>query len=145
MIAINSAIDKASEIIRSRSAYGDYEDAYCVLAQEDLDGRLTAAVITAASADGIKHVNFCSGIRSNWVKRVERDTRAAVCFASDSYSITLRGRLEILTDAETKKDNWYKGLENHYTGHEDPNYCVIRFTTEVYKLFIDWEETEGVI
>jgi hypothetical protein len=60
-----------------------------------------------------------------------------------SSAITLRGRLEILTDAKTKQENWYSGLESHFSGADDPNYCVLQFTTERYKLFIDWEETEG--
>ena len=140
---MENAITKASELIRERTASGTYKNQYCVLAQEDLDGHITAAVITAAKSDGIKQVTFCSGIDSNWAKRARRDNRAAVCFESETYGITLRGRLEILTDAETKKENWYSGLENHFFGADDPNYCVLRFTTKVYKLFIDWEETEG--
>ncbi len=140
---MQNAIEKASEIIRGRTASGTYNNQYCVLAQEDLDGRLTVAVITAAKSDGIKQINFCSGINSNWTKRAERDSRAAVCFESETYSITLRGKLEILTDAASKKENWYSGLENHFSGADDPNFCVLRFTTEVYKLFINWEETEG--
>jgi len=140
---INKAIEKASEIIKERTASGTYNNQFCVLAQEDLDGRITAAVITASNADGIKQINFCSGIESNWAKRAKRDSRAAVCFDSDVYSITLRGKLEILTDAATKNENWYSGLDNHFSGADDPNYCVLQFTTEVFKLFIDWEETEG--
>jgi len=142
---MENAIVKASEIINQRTASGTYNNQYCVLAQEDLDGRLTAAVITASKADGIKSVNFCSGIESNWAKRVKRDNRAAVCFESETYSITLRGKLEILTDATIKQENWYSGLENHFSGADDPNYCVLKFTTEVYKLFVDWVETEGYL
>ncbi|MCL2422000.1 MAG: pyridoxamine 5'-phosphate oxidase family protein, partial [Defluviitaleaceae bacterium] len=78
-------------------------------------------------------------------KRIQRDNRAAVCFESGSYSITLKGRLEILTDAETKHENWYSGIEDHFSGPDDPNYCVLRFTTEKYSLFVDWEEVVGVI
>ncbi len=140
---MENAIEKAGEIIRGRAANGTYANQYCVLAQEDLDGRLTAAVITASKADGIRQVIFCSGLDSNWAKRARRDNRAAVCFESDSYSITLRGRLEILTDAESKRENWYAGLEEHFSGPGDPNYCVMKFTTETYKLFVDWKETEG--
>jgi len=142
---MENAIVKASEIIHARTAFGTYNNQYCVLAQEDLDGRITAAVITASKADGIKSVNFCSGIGSNWAKRAKRDNRAAVCFESETYSITLRGKLDILTDEKVKQDNWYSGLENHFSGADDPNYCVLRFTTEVYKLFVDWVETEGCI
>ena len=140
---MENVIAKASEIINKRTASGTYKNQFCVLAQEDLDGRITAAVITASKAEGIKSVNFCSGVDSNWAKRAERDSRAAVCFESDEYSITLRGKLEVLTDAAIKQENWYSGLENHFSGADDPNYCVLRFTTEVYKLFVDWTETEG--
>jgi general stress protein 26 len=140
---MDKAIEKASEIISSRTASGTYQNQYCVLAQEDLDGRLTAAVITPSKSDGIKHITFCSGVGSNWAKRAERDSRAAVCFESETYSITLRGKLEILTDAKSKQDNWYTGLESHFSGVDDPNFCVLLFTTEVYKLFVDWTETEG--
>jgi general stress protein 26 len=140
---MSDKLNKASEIIRERTASGTSKNQYCVLAQEDLDCRLTAAVITPSKSDGIRQLTFCSSIGSNWARRVERDNRAAVCFSSEEYSITLRGKLEILTDAATKHDNWYAGLENHFSGADDPNYCVFRFTTEKYKLFVDWEETEG--
>ena len=140
---MSEKLKKASEIIRARTASGEYKNQYCVLAQEDLDGRITAAVITPSKSDGIRQLMFCSGVESNWAKRAERDNRAAVCFSSEEYSITLRGKLEILTDAATKQENWYSGLENHFSGLDDPNYCVLRFTTEKYKLFVDWEETDG--
>lgn len=140
---MENVIEKASEIISGRTASGTYKNQYCVLAQEDLDGRITAAVITASRADGIKLVYFCSGIGSNWAKRAERDNRAAVCFESETYSITLRGKLEILTDTKIKQEHWYSGLEDHFGGADDPNYCVLRFTTEVYNLFIDLANTEG--
>jgi len=140
---MNGKLDMVGEIIKGRTAAGEYENQYCVLAQEDLDGRLTAAVITPSKSDGIRQLTFCSSITSNWVKRAERDNRAAGCFSSEEYSITLRGKLEILKDTAAKQDNWYAGLENHFSGADDPNNCVLMFTTEKYKLFVDWEETEG--
>ena len=141
-------IAKASEIIKERTASGGYSEnknQYCVLAQEDMYGRMTAAVITPSKSDGIRQLTFCSGIGGNSAKRAARDNRAAVCFASEEYSITLRGKLEILTDAASKQENWYAGLENHFSGADDPNYCVLRFTTEKYKLFVDCKETEGAL
>jgi general stress protein 26 len=157
-----NAIERAGEIIRERTAgtrkksggeagfaegktteFETYNNQYCILAQEDTDGLLTASVITPAKSDGIKWITFCTGLGSNKSKRIERDSRAAVCFDSDSYSITLKGRLEILTDEESKQEHWYKGLENHFSGPDDPNYCVLRFHTEKYGLFVDWEESAG--
>ena len=143
---MEKAIEKASEIIRGRTAFGTYnKNQYCILAQEDLDGRLTASVITPAKADGIAWVTFCTGLGSNKAVRAQRDKRASVCFASDTYSISLKGALEVVTDPAVKRENWYTGLENHFAGPEDPNYCVLRFHTERYGLFVDWEETVGAL
>jgi len=136
-------IKKASEIIQERTASEGYKGQHCVLAQEDMDGRLTAAVITPSRADGISTLTFGSGLESNWAKRARRDDRAAVCFASEEYSITLRGRLEILGDDVSKRENWYAGMEYHFSGPDDLNFCILRFRTEKYKLFVDGEEAEG--
>ena len=102
---MKNAIEKAGDIIRERATFGTYNNQYCVLAQEDLDGRLTASVITPSKSEGIKWITFCTGLDSNKAKRIARDNRAAVCFDSDSYGVTLQGRLEILTDAESKQEN----------------------------------------
>ncbi len=141
---MSNAIQRASEIIRQHTA-SEGNSKYCILSQENTDGRLTAAVITPSKADGIQWVTFCTGLGSNWVTRLRRDNRAAVCFAADEYGITLRGTLELLTDPESKREHWYKWMENHFPGPDDPGYCVLRFRTETYKLFVDWQETEGTL
>jgi general stress protein 26 len=51
--------------------------------------------------------------------------------------------MEILSDPEIKKEMWYEGLANHFTGAEDPNYCVLRFNTERFNLLVDWQEVRG--
>ena len=143
---MENAIKKAGEIIRERSAFGTYRaNLYCVLSQTGLDGRLTSSVITPSRADGIQWITFGTGLQSNKAKRIERDDRACVCFAADEYGIALRGRLEILTDAASKNENWYDGLANHFSGPDDPGYCVLKFHTETYSLFVDWEETVGAL
>ena len=136
-------IDKAAQIIRTRCANGNYAGQYCVVAQEELDGRLTASVITPAKAEGIAWVTFCTGLGANKSKRALRDDRASVCFAADDYNITLIGRIEVLTDEATKRENWYEGMEEHFSGPDDSNYCVLRFVTRAYNLLVDWNEARG--
>jgi general stress protein 26 len=61
------------------------------------------------------------------------------------YNITLVGKIEVITDIAIKKEMWYDGIEDHFTGPEDENYCVLKFVTERYKLMVDYKEVEGKI
>ncbi len=117
----------------------------CVLALMDLDGYPTASTITASKADGINWITFCTGLGGTRTNRINKCNRASVCFNDDDYNITLIGTMEILTDLEVKGEMWYEGLTNHFSGPEDPNYCVLRFKTERYNLLIDWKEVRGTI
>ena len=134
-------IEKAGKIIASRTG----AEHFCTMAQIDLDGFPTAAAVSASKTQGIEWLTFCTGLKSNKALRVEKDNRASICFNDTTYNITLVGRLEILTDEETKKDMWYEGLANHFSGVDDPNYCVLRFVTERYSLLVDWVEVAGVV
>ena len=134
-------IIKAGEIIEKNTGMGTY----CVLALMDLDAYPTASTITASKADGINWITFCTGLGGTRTNRINKCNRASVCFNADDYNITLVGTIEILTDLDVKKDMWYEGLVNHFSGPEDPNYCVLRFKTERYNLLVDWQEARGIL
>jgi general stress protein 26 len=134
-------IFKAGKMIEDNIGMGTY----CVLSLLDFDGYPTTSTITASKADGINWITFCTGIGSPKAKRISKSNRASICFNADDYNITLVGTIEILTDPDIKKDMWYDGLINHFSGADDPNYCVLRFQTERYNLLIDWKEVKGSI
>ena len=134
-------IIKAGEIIEKNTGMGTY----CVLALMDLDAYPTASTITASKADGINWITFCTGLGGTRTNRINKCNRASVCFNADDYNITLVGTIEILTDLDVKKDMWYEGLVNHFSGPDDPNYCVLRFKTERYNLLVDWQEARGIL
>jgi len=117
----------------------------CVLAQIGEDGFPTAATISPSKIDGIRHVYFCSGLGSNWVKRARQNSRASVCFNSEEaqYNITLVGDITVVTDLGMKKEMWYDGMGGYYTGPEDPNFCVLKFTTTRYSLMISEFDANG--
>jgi general stress protein 26 len=137
----NEAITRAGEIVAQNTG----ETGYCVLALVDLDGYPTASTISAAKTDGINWLTFCTGLSGPKAERIKKCNRASVCFNSPEYNITLVGTIELSTDPDVKKDMWYGGLSHHFSGPEDPNYCVLRFKTERYNLFIDWKETRGTL
>ncbi|NSB30211.1 pyridoxamine 5'-phosphate oxidase family protein [Clostridium saccharoperbutylacetonicum] len=132
-------IARAGEIVEKNTKEGTY----CELALIDLEGYPTVSTITASKADGINWLTFCTGIGSDKAIRVNKCNRASVCFNSDEYNITLVGTIDIITDPDVKKEMWYGGLTNHFSGPQDSNYCVLRFKTERYNLLVDWEEAKG--
>jgi general stress protein 26 len=141
-------IEKAAAIIKSRTGKDNYDaqtGMHCVMAQEDLDGRIAASVITASHSDGISKVYLVTGLNASKSLRAKRDPRASLCFSSDEYSISLKGRVDVSTDPELRRASWYAGLEPHFKGMDDPNMAVLIFTTETYTFMIGWEEVSGKV
>jgi general stress protein 26 len=142
------AIAKATEIIRSKTAEVSM-GAGVTLSLLDHEGYPTTSTISIAKADGIRQITFGVSLDSNKAKRAKENSRASICIFDDDfegaayYNITLVGDIEIVTDAETKKETWYQGLEEHFSGGaDDPNYCVLKFTTKRYNLWVDMEADE---
>jgi general stress protein 26 len=140
---MNEEIIKRAEDILSNRALK--EQGYCVLALIDFEGYPTAATISPSKIDGIRCITFCTGIESNWAKRIVNCNRASVCFNSgtEQYNITLIGNIEVLTDIETKKEMWYEGMGYYFKGPEDPNFCVLRFKTQRYSLMLNEHDVNG--
>jgi Uncharacterized stress protein (general stress protein 26) len=70
---------------------------------------------------------------------------ASIITPSRSDGINLVGEIEIIMADDVKREMWYDGLGHHFTGSDDPNYCVLKFTTKRYKLFSDYEDMAGVL
>lgn len=134
-------LEKTSSIINTHCG----EDTYCTLGLIDIDGGPSVSTITAAKADGINWITFCTGQLSPKVSRIKKCNKASVCFNSPEYNITLNGTIEIITDPQIKKEMWYNGLANNFRGYDDPAYCVLKFTTEKYNLLVDWQEVHGTL
>ena len=135
-------IKQAEKILANRAKK---EQGCCVLALIDTDGYPTAATISPSKIEGIRCITFCTGIESNWVKRIEKCNRASVCFNSESeqYNITLVGTIEVLTDLPTKKEMWYDGMGYYFKGPEDPGFCVLQFVTKRYSLMLNEQDASG--
>lgn len=133
-------IQKASEIIQSNCN----ENGYCALTLMDTDGRPTATTITPAKAEGIQWIAFCTGYGTR-TERIQLCKDACVCFNSPKYHVSLKGSMEIITNADVKKEMWYEGMGKHFGGPEDPGYVVLKFVADSYNLFIDWQSAKGKI
>lgn len=131
---------RASEIVNK---FADLKE-HCGLSLIDIDGFPTSSTITVSKSNGIVSMTFCTGFGTK-SERIKKCNHASVCFNSEDYNITLKGTIEILTDNAIKSEMWYDGLQNHFSGPDDPNFCVLRFNTMSYNLLVDWKEARGVI
>ena len=120
----------------------------CVLALIDDDGYPTAARVTPSKTQGIEWITIGNNIESNWAKRAAKCGRASICYSSDSpeCNVTLVGTIEIITnDLALKKEMWNEWMSTYYSGPEDPKYCVLRFTTHRYSLYVDGKQARGTL
>lgn len=139
-------LTKITEIIeKSTVQNGVFKGEICVLSLIDEEGFPTMSTVTPSKSDGIKWITFGTILGHNRAKRSAANKNASVCFSSNAYCVNLVGEIEVITSPDIKHDMWYDGLYGFFTNPDDPNYCVLKFTTKRYKLFVDGEETEGTI
>ncbi|NYB75587.1 pyridoxamine 5'-phosphate oxidase family protein [Sedimentibacter hydroxybenzoicus DSM 7310] len=115
------------------------------IAKIDDNGYPRASTISNIKTDGIKTVWFSTGLSSHKVKFFKLNNKASVCYCDGENNITLIGTIEILSDPELKKQLWVDWFINHFPGGvTDPNYCILKFTTNSAFFWIDnqYEEIE---
>jgi len=138
-------INRAAKILANREKFEQGCLECCVLALIDEEGYPTAATISPSRIEGIKRITFCTGMESNWAKRIQKNNRASVCFNSEAeqYNITLVGTIEVLTDLAAKKEMWFDGMGDYFSGPEDPGFCVLQFVTKRYSLMLNEHDVNG--
>ncbi|MDR0948554.1 MAG: pyridoxamine 5'-phosphate oxidase family protein [Lachnospiraceae bacterium] len=138
-------MNTSENIIAKSAKIAEHSD-NCILALINFDGYPTAATISPSKVEGIKRIYFGNNASSNWVQRIERCNRASICFSSDNpvYNITLVGDFEIITDQlSVKQEMWRDWMNEYFSGPEDSNYCVLRFTTRYVSIFLDGTQYRG--
>ena len=134
-------VNKASEII---TGLAGQDNGYCTLALIDEDGFPSASTVSIIKADGIKQLTFGVSLDDNKARRVQACSRASVCVNAGAYNITLVGTAEILTDTASKEDLWQPWFSEIWAGGAtDPDFCVLRFNTQRYNLWLGKEQVAG--
>jgi len=141
------SIKRAGQIVAANTVKNAvYKGEICNLSLIDEDGYPTTSVLTPAASEGIKWLALCTSLDSNAVRRIKKCNHASISFTSGEYCVNLVGEVEVITNADVKREMWYDGLINHFpAGADDPNYCVLKFATKRYKLFVDWKEVAGTL
>jgi general stress protein 26 len=109
------------------------------LASVNEQGYPRICVMSKTKAEGIKKVYASTGMTSAKTKHFQANPKASVCFRKNSNSITLVGKVKVTQERAVLEEMWQDWFHEHYRGIDDPNYCVLEFTTEEATLWINGE------
>ncbi len=91
---------------------------------------------------GLKEFYFSTNTSSMRVKQFRENPNASIYFYHKGLikyeGIMLKGRMEVLTDQQTKDEIWRTGDTIFYKqGKTDPDYCVLKFTAQSGRYYCD--------
>lgn len=93
----------------------------------------TKAMLAPRKREGVKYIYFTTALTSEKAIQYKANPKADLYFCdSQNFSgVMLLGKMEVLLDSNLKKELWREGdTLYHPLGVTDPDYCVLRFTTE---------------
>ena len=92
---------------------------------EQLLQRCEVVVITSVN-DSLKTKDF------------RLNPKAGLCYSENGNSVALTGEVEVITDAEIKKELWQEWFIAHFPlGPADPNYVLLKFKGQKATIWID--------
>jgi general stress protein 26 len=119
------ALRKSTELVqRSKIA---------LLGTNGEDGYPNIKAMLVPEHEGLKRIWFSTNTSSRRVGQLRREPKACVYFVDFQVwqGLMLVGRMEILSDGESRRRLWHPGDEQYYPqGVDDPDYTVLRFTAE---------------
>ena len=100
------------------------------------------AMIKPRIRNGLKEFYFSTNTSSMRVKQYQENPNASIYFYHKGLikyvGVMLKGKMEVLTDQETKNMIWRKRDKLFYKkGVTDPDYCVLKFTATSGRYYCD--------
>ncbi len=100
------------------------------------------AMLKPRKRNDLKEFYFSTNTSSLKVKQYMNNSNASIYFYHKGLikyiGVMLKGKMEVLTDQETKNFIWKKGDKIFYKkGVTDPDYCVLKFTAISGRYYCD--------
>lgn len=100
------------------------------------------AMLKPRRHSGLKEFYFSTNTSAMRTQQYLQDLKASIYFYRKGLikyeGVMLIGKMEVLTDQETKDMLWRKGDTLFYKGGKtDPDYCVLKFTAESGRYYCD--------
>ncbi|MBN1891902.1 MAG: pyridoxamine 5'-phosphate oxidase family protein [Clostridiales bacterium] len=107
------------------------------VASVDPEGYPRICVLSVLGEKEIGNIIVSTGAIGTKVAHFRENPKASVCVFDERDSVTLVGEVEFVTDMKIKKDVFLDWMYDHFTGVDDPNYCVIAFRPTVATVWIE--------
>ena len=119
---------------------------------EQLLQRCEVVVITSVNEEGYPRPVPMSKIKSEgysvvWMapgndslktQDFRLNPKAGLCYSENGNRVALTGEVEVITDAEIKKELWQEWFIAHFPlGPADPNYVLLKFKGQKATIWID--------
>jgi len=91
------------------------------------------AMLAPRKRNGLLEFWFTTNTSSMRTSQYRKNPKASIYFCDQRFfrGVMLLGTMEVLEDAEIKKEIWRIGDRIYYPkGVTDPDYCVLKFTAE---------------
>ena len=100
------------------------------------------AMLRPRKRNGLKEFYFSTNTSSMRVAQYKKNPKASIYFYHKGLikyvGVMLTGKMEVLTDQETKNAIWKRGDVMFYKkGVTDPDYCVLKFTATAGRYYCD--------
>lgn len=108
------------------------------------------AMLKPRKTDGLHTFWFSTNTSSMRVQQYRKNPNACIYFYHRGLirytGVMLKGRMEVLTDQQTKNMIWRRGDTMFYQGGvTDPDYCVLKFTANSGRYYCDLKTESFVI
>ena len=108
----------------------------------------TKAMLAPRKRDGIKVIYFSTNTSSMRVNQFRKNPKACIYFCDKRFfrGVMLKGTIEVLEDAASKKMLWQEGDTLYYSkGVTDPDYCVLKFTASAGRYYTNFKSEDFTI
>jgi Uncharacterized stress protein (general stress protein 26) len=114
-----------------------------IISSVDSDGfPNTKAMLKVRKREGIRYFYFSTNTSSLRVQQYLKNNKACIYFYDSRFfrGVMLKGTMEVLQDAKTKKSIWKTGDKLYYSkGINDPDYSVLKFTALNGRFYSDFK------
>ncbi|HOS43080.1 MAG TPA: pyridoxamine 5'-phosphate oxidase family protein [Armatimonadota bacterium] len=91
----------------------------------------TVRVMSVAHVEDTGVIWYASLVSSEKVAQIRRQPRVAISAFADGTTVEIRGRADVITDAEVKRARWHESWQPFFpNGHDDPDYVLITITPD---------------